>query len=458
MLWLRRDLRLHDNAAMMAALAEKAPVQAVFIFDSDILAQFARRDDRRLSFIATALCRMDAKLAAKGGGGIVALHGRAEVLVPKLVQALGAVQVSAAEDYEPGARARDAAVGRALGAQLRLVRDQVIFGPEDILREGEAPYKVFTPYAKAWRAKLTAAHVATLHGKGMLADIAQSRRACEAAGFEPLDFSRGPGHLLAQVGYDYAQDDLWGVDDGQRRLKGFLAHHAKDYKAMRNFMAVEGTSRLSPYLRFGLVSVRECVQGALEAGADTWLSELIWREFYAMNLFHFPESATTEWNPRWRGVLEWSGNEAHFTAWQEGRTGYPVVDAAMRQLLAEGWMHNRARMIVASFLTKHLRIDWRKGEEHFAQWLMDYDMASNVGGWQWAASTGTDAQPYFRVFNPRLQSEKFDPKGEYIRKFVPELRGVGGEDIHVPGGAYIAPIVEHGAAREAALAMFKRGT
>ncbi len=449
--WLRRDLRLHDHAALHAAAREGA-VQPVFVFDTDILAQFPNKDDRRLSFIAATLCRMDAQLRAQGSGMLV-LHGAAQGLIPKLAEALQA-KVFAAEDYEPGARMRDASVGKA--TSLRLVKDQVIFAPTEILRDGVAAYKVFTPYGKAWRAQLSPAQVTPSSVEGI--KFADVRARAKAAGFAVLTLD-SPEQLLAQVGYRYKHDDLWTVDDAQTRLMDFAETKARNYKNTRDIMAIEGTSRLSPYLRFGLVSVRECVKAALDAGADTWLNELIWREFYAMNLFHVPESAVMEWNPKYRGVLEWSHDPAHLKAWQEGRTGYPLVDAAMRQLLEEGWMHNRARMVVASFLTKHLRIDWRLGEAHFAQELMDYDLASNVGGWQWAASTGTDAQPYFRVFNPTLQSERFDAMGDYIRRFVPELAGVDAKRIHEPHKhkvAYITPIVVHEKARLEAMAMFKR--
>lgn len=459
--WLRRDLRLHDHGALAAAFAAKLPVQPVFVFDSDILAQFPAKDDRRLSFLAARLCQMDAELR-KRGGGLLVLHGSAGLLIPKLAAALGAQGVTAAEDYEAATRARDMQVGKALGAQLRLVQDHVIFAPDAILRDGEAPYKVFTPYSKAWKEALAPAAISgrAVHDKGRYADFDAMRGLAAQAGLAPIDLSQGAAHALAQVGYTYHEDRLWTVHDVPKRLRDFLAHKAKGYKDTRDIMGMEGTSRLSPYIRFGLVSIRECVQGAVEMGADTWLNELIWREFYIMNLFHFPESAHMEWNPKYRDVLEWSQDASQLAAWKEGRTGYPLVDAAMRQLLEEGWMHNRARMVVASFLTKHLRTDWRLGEAHFAQYLMDYEQASNVGGWQWAASTGTDAQPYFRVFNPTLQSERFDAKGDYIRRYVPELAKLSAKEIHAPwmfrGAGYIPPIVEHAKAREAALAMFKK--
>ncbi len=460
--WLRRDLRLHDHAALSHGLcATSGLIQPVFIFDTSILTRFPGRDDRRLSFIASVICALDQQLRAKGGGLLVLLGDPREVL-PKLVLHAHAAHIIAAEDYEPQTRARDAAVAKV--ASLVLVKDQVIFSPTELLRDKGEAYKVFTPYSRLWRAQLTPLAYAPYReqDKGRYAIIEESQKRAGEAGLRVLNPQDGPHALLQAVGYRYQPDALWPVDAGQARLQQFMAHHAAEYDEARNSMAAPGTSRLSPYIRFGLVSARECVAAAMAAGAQKWLSELIWREFYAMILYHFPESATTEWNPKYRKQLQWEDNPTHFAAWQEGKTGYPLVDAAMRQLLTEGWMHNRARMVVASFLTKHLRLDWRKGEEHFAQYLMDYDLASNVGGWQWAASTGTDAQPYFRVFNPTLQSEKFDPDGEYIRRYVPELRDAEAKTIHLPiqGGRprahYPGPIVDHAQARAAAIAMFKR--
>lgn len=459
--WLRRDLRLHDHAALHHALTGSLPVQPVFIFDTGILAAFPCRDDRRLSFIAATLCRMEAQLQQRGGGLLV-LRGKPQEIYPALVTALQAQALAAAEDYEPDARRRDAEIGRLLaGCDVRFVKDNVVVGPEDVLREGQ-PYKVFTPYSKGWRGAVDARQLAKLpiQDSGRYADAGAARRAAQAAGLEVLD-AHSPKAMLEAAGYHYRDDALWTVDGAQARLAAFIRQRAKSYADKRDLMATDGTSRLSPYLRFGLVSARECAKAGIEAGADAWVKELIWREFYAMILFHFPESAQMEWNPRYRGVLGWAHSPRHLEAWKEGRTGYPVVDAAMRQLRQDGWMHNRARMIVASFLTKHLRMDWRLGEVHFSQWLMDYDLASNVGGWQWAASTGTDAQPYFRVFNPVLQSRKFDPRGEYIRRYVPELKNAPDAALHAPWEAplaapYIPPLVRHEEARRAALDMFKQ--
>jgi deoxyribodipyrimidine photo-lyase len=454
LLWLRRDLRAYDHTALFHALQTGAPVQPVFVFDSDILADFPHKRDRRLSFIARALCALHMEYA-KRGGGVLVLYGKASEVIPRLAQALGARHIIAAEDYEPKARQRDAMVENAI-----FVKDQVIFAAQEIVKEDGTPYKVYTPYANRWRAMVTPLSVAAYgcEDRGHYADYAAMRLSAQQQGLEVLEMDAQA--MLARVGYALVEDALWPVTNVRERLRDFMAHNSSAYGHARDMMGQEGTSRLSPYIRFGRVSIRECVAAAMEAGAGVWLGELIWREFYAMILYHFPESAAIEWNPKYRGVLNWSENEAHFQAWQEGKTGYPLVDAAMRQLLEEGWMHNRARMVVASFLTKHLRIDWRRGEAHFAQYLMDYDMASNVGGWQWAASTGTDAQPYFRVFSPMLQSARFDPKGDYIKRYVPELQHAPPQGLHAPWEhpllvRYIAPIVDHASARLAAIAMFK---
>lgn len=447
-LWLRRDLRLHDHAALSAALAQEGPVQPVFVFDTDILARFSNPYDQRLTFLAHTLCALDTELK-KRGGRLLVFHGKATEIIPALAKE-GNARIFASEDYEPATRARDAYVAQQ--ASLTLVKDHLIFAPVDVLKNDGTPFKVFTPYAKAWRAKLSPGD----YGEYAIRD---NGRYAQLDTKGALSLDAGPETLLAQIGCQPASLSLWPVTNVRQRLDDFIARKASAYPTMRDMMGKDGTSRLSPYLRFGLVSIRETVRLAMEKGnAEKWISELVWREFYAMILYHYPESATTEWNAKYHG-LPWSHNAEHFAAWCEGRTGFPVVDAAMRQLLAEGWMHNRARMIVASFLTKDVQIDWRWGEEHFAQYLMDYEMASNVGGWQWCASTGTDAQPWFRIFNPLLQSEKFDPEGDYIRTYVPELAHIKGKAIHDPHplerGNYPAPIVDHAKAREKTLAMFK---
>lgn len=454
--WLRRDLRLHDHAALFHALAKPGHVQPVFVFDTEVLVRFANPADRRLSFIANALIDIDSQLK-KRGGGLLVLHGKASEVMPKLQKALGATEIFAAEDYEPSARERDALV------RPTLVKDQVIFDPREVVKEDGTPYKVFTPYSRAWLARLTPTSSAPyiIKDTGRYAEISDMRAQAQAAGLTVLDPGDGAKGMLADIGYQLAYLPLWAVPQASERVAAFVAAKIHYYKDKRDMVAEEGTSRLSPYLRFGLVSVRECLRAAQGMiGAEKWIAELIWREFYAMILYHYPESVRTEWNPAYRGTLAWKHEDELLSAWKEGMTGFPLVDAAMRELKTTGWMHNRARMVVASFLTKDLLLDWRLGEEHFAQLLMDYDQASNVGGWQWAASTGTDSQPWFRIFNPTLQSQKFDPAGKYIKRYVSELKDVPVEEIHAPSDLfrpknYPAPIVDHSEMREKALAMFK---
>lgn len=464
LVWLRRDLRLYDHAAFSAAAAEEW-VQPVFVFDSDILKRFSNKKDRRITFIASALWKIHCDLEKKNSGLLI-LHGRAAEIVPQLAQALKALRVICAEDFEPETRRRDAMVHEALGnigVGFTTVLDHLIFSPRDVLKADGSPYLVFTPYSKAWRARLSRQHIeerkVRLDANRFpgFAGIAETAR---DAGLAVIGMEDGVQGIVRQVGYEYNPHPLWNADGGRERLKDFVGRSINSYKAARDLMAENGTSMLSPYLRHGLVSIREAMRLAVEQPqSDTWVNELIWREFYAMILYHFPESARQEWQPRYR-ALRWVENLAQWQAFAEGQTGFPIVDAAMRQLLETGWMHNRARMIVASFLTKDLHLDWRLGEEHFAQWLMDYELASNVGGWQWAASTGTDAVPYFRVFNPLAQSRKFDATGEYIRRWVPELRHIRGEEIHQPSPLvrpkdYPAPIVDHGRERLQALEMYK---
>lgn len=463
--WLRRDLRLHDHAVLATALAEQGQVQPVFIFDTQILARFEGPADRRLIFLAEALCHMHSTLKQRGGGMLI-LHGKASDIMPKLAAALGPRAIVSAEDVEPATRARDAAVRKALPPTTRFIQviDHLLRAPGAVVKEDGTPYKVFTPYSKAWMSTHTPADHASyeVNDTSRYADHAALALKAKAAGLTCLDVGKGPESLLSSIGYRYRKDELWTVHDAKARLASFIEANLRGYKDQRDFMALNRTSRLSPYLRFGLISIRECLAAASEhtgKGPETWIKELLWREFYAMILYHFPDAVAHEFQHQYRAV-KWSYDPKRLKAFIQGRTGYPIVDAAMRQLLEEGWMHNRARMIVASFATKDLQLDWRLGEEHFAQYLMDYDLASNNGGWQWAASTGTDAQPYFRVFNPWLQSVKFDPQGDYIRRYVPELATLNDKEIHYPKGLlrptdYPPPIVDHATARDAAIAMFK---
>ena len=465
LVWMRRDLRLHDHAALATALGGEGPVQPVFIFDPAILARFTNKLDRRLSFIAETLCRIDGQLK-KRGGHLLVLHGDPVTLLPKLAQALQVDKLVLAADFEPATRARDKAVKEALPPATTLVRvlDHLLRAPQKMLKSDGTPYKVFTPYYKLWRRDLGPAEWAeyTVKDNGRYAVRDTIGKAVREAGLTPLDLGHGPARLLEQVGYIYKKDALWTVDDAQKRLHDFIAHRLENYTLGRDILAHRGTSHLSPYLRHGLVSVRECVRVAHEAGiGEKWISELGWREFYASVLYHFPEVVTQEFNPKYRGTIPWSYDKRLIEAFHSGMTGYPVVDAAMRELTTTGFMHNRARMIVASFVTKDFLLDWRIGEEFFAQYLMDYELASNNGGWQWGASTGVDASPYFRVFNPTLQSRKFDPQGDYIRAHVPELNHMSDKDIHAPWLAtnppknYPAPLVDHSKVKDRILPLFR---
>jgi len=466
LVWLRRELRLHDHVPLSLAMASPGAVQPIFIFDTDILSRFTNPKDRRVNFIARALMQMHTELK-KRGGGLLVLRGSPKDIIPKLAVKLGVTNIFAAEDYEPGTIARDAAVKAALPVTTRFVQalDHLIHAPYAVLKDDKTPFKVFTPYYKKWRAAISPATAgeAVVKDKGRYADVTESMKVAESAGLTIIDLDAGIMKALGAMGYEAVEDDFWPVEDAQERLADFMATKVASYVPARDFMAKHGTSRLSPYLRFGLVSARECLRAAEDAGiADKWISELAWRDFYAMVMYHWPEVVTCEFQPQYRGTIAWSGAGAHWEAFKKGMTGYPIVDAAVRELLQTGWMHNRARMIVASFLTKDLLIDWRLGEEFFAQHLMDYELASNNGGWQWAASTGTDAAPYFRVFNPVLQSKKFDGAGEYIRHYVPELEGLSDKDIHAPWELgmmrpknYPEPVVDHAAAKAKVLAAFK---
>lgn len=458
--WVRRDLRLHDHAALAAATSDFDGVAVVFVFDTNILKALPDRDDRRVSFIHRSLQVLDAKLRAKGSALLVRI-GDPVREIPKLAQELGAEAVFAARDYEPYAQARDRAVGEALGKtgiRFCTEKDSVMMEPHEVMGPNGA-YRVYTPYMKAWRKRFSiradgAEHVS--NPEALARDLDAFERPW---GFGEIGFVENDTRLEA------------GEDAALGRAKEFAAK-LDDYADARNFPAQAGTSALSAHLRFGTVSIRELARLAIQRGtpgAEKWLNELIWRDFYQAILFHFPQAATEPFQARYAGI-DYPGEEAHFEAWCEGRTGFPLVDAAMRNLKATGWMHNRLRMVVASFLTKDLLVDYRRGEAHFARYLLDFDLASNNGGWQWAASTGCDPQPYFRIFNPVSQSAKFDPEGVYIREWVPELRDLTGSAIHAPwtasemeltlagvelGRDYPLPIVDHAVQRERAIALLK---
>ncbi|HQR20979.1 MAG TPA: deoxyribodipyrimidine photo-lyase [Burkholderiaceae bacterium] len=466
LVWFRRDLRLDDHAALAAALASCRRVYCAFVFDQHILDPLraaGQRADRRVEFIHRSVTELDGELR-RLGGGLAVHHDHAAAAIPRLASELSVDAVYAGDDYEPYARERDAAVERALAATgQRFVRckDHVIFEKSDVMTADRRPFSVYTPYRNAWLRRLVADDVAsrtTHEGRERLA--------------APIALSGMP--TLADLGFvetNLAQLSLGtGASGGARALADFRSRIDR-YDEARNFPAVRGPSYLSVHLRFGTVSIRELVRTARATrspGAATWLAELIWRDFYQMILWHHPHVAERAFRPEYDRI-EWeSGPQAdtHFAAWCDGRTGYPLVDAAMAQINQTGYMHNRLRMVVASFLTKDLGIDWRRGERYFADHLNDFDLAANNGGWQWAASTGCDAQPYFRIFNPVTQSQKFDPDGSFIRRYLPRLAGFTAKEIHAPwlasgarqreagceiGTDYPAPIVDHADARKRTL-------
>ena len=462
--WLRRDLRTEDHRVFYEAQQLGRPVLPVFVLDTQVLARFTNQQDMRLSFLATRIAHMHQKLQ-QWGSGMLVVHGKAAEVIPRVCAALRASHLVAGRDLEPACILRDQAVEQALRntpCSMQLVLDHLIRAPEDVLKDDGAPYVVYTPFSKRWLASYTQADSAEYTVKHTeFGDVATAAALLREAGLSVLD-AANPQAMLAVAGYELVDLPIWhGADDAQAALKHFTAHHVYHYKEKRDLPAEDKTSKLSPYLRFGCVSVRACLR-AVEGGkgAATWVNELIWREFYAHILYHFPHVVTQEFQAHYHGTLHWRDDAEALERWKQGKTGYPFVDAAMRQLLQDGWMHNRARMVVASFLCKDLQIDWRKGEEHFAQHLMDYDLASNNGGWQWSASVGTDAQPWFRIFNPILQSKKFDPDGEYIRRYVPELAHMPTAHMHepwkyYPPASYPQRMVDHYTAREDTLAMFK---
>jgi len=455
--WFRRDLRLADNTALRHAATAGERLVPVFVLDDAIL---ARRDTgaARVRFLLENLHALAAGLAARGSRLIVVRDDPAVVL-PRVARAVGATAVHWNMDYEPYARARDVRVAEALAAAgIRALawKDQVLFEENEILTGTRRPFTVFTPYARAWRAQKAAGpkEAPPLPPPPDLAGVASTGLPA------PSDLGFASAANLPEAGEAAAL----------ARLRTFVDRDLHDYERRRNLPGERGTSGLSPYLRFGVVSVRtvHAATAGRSLGARTFTTELIWRDFYQQLLFHHPNVERQAFKPALR-TLAWENDRGLFAAWQRGETGFPIVDAAMRQLRATGWMHNRCRMVVASFLTKDLLIDWRWGERHFMRELVDGDLAANNGGWQWAASTGTDAQPWFRIFNPTSQGEKFDPDGAYVRRWVPELAAVPNRWIHQPwalgapeaakaglvlGKTYPERIVLHEERRPRALAMY----
>ena len=473
LVWFRRDLRCHDHAALHYALRTAERVHCAFIFDTDILDALPTRCDRRVDFIHASLQALDGALndlSHAGGGagsGMLVRHGSAVQHIVQLAVSLGVSHVYANRDYEPDAIARDAAVAAQLAAHgigWADFKDQVVLEQNEVLTQAGTPFSVFTPYRNAWLKQVDAFQL-----KPYPIDKYAARLAAKPAGETLVP--------LAALGFtpsNLAQLPIPTGTQGARQLLADFATRISDYRTARDFPARKGVSYLSVHLRFGTVSIREVAALAHglgqqdNEGAATWLSELVWRDFYQMILWHHPHVVSHAFKPTY-DHLSWDDAPQLWAAWCEARTGYPLVDAALRQLLQTGYMHNRLRMVVASFLTKDLGIDWRRGERFFAQHLNDYDLAANNGGWQWAASTGCDAQPWFRIFNPTTQSQKFDPEGRFIRRYVPELARLPDKYLHAPSTAsaalllqagvrlgvdYPAPVVEHAAARQRTLMRF----
>jgi len=457
--WIRRDLRLDDNQALSLALARGERVVPVFVLDLLLLTS-AYSGVRRVAFMLEGLRRLDARLRERGSH-LVVREGDPVEQLSRLVSESGAAAIYAEECVSPYARQRDAQVAEQL--PLHLTGGLVVHPPDAVVKADGQPYTVFTPFSRAWKA-LSPPQARDL--------VPVSKRITTPGDLHSLPIPPKPVMPDAML-------FPAGEAEARRRLDDFLRSSIYTYADARNRMDLDGTSRLSPYLRFGMISARRMAVAALDAaqrapnrearkGAETWLDELIWREFYVSILRHFPNVRRESFRPGMRGI-SWRNDARDFQAWREGLTGYPVVDAAMRQLAATGWMHNRVRMIVASFLVKDLLIDWRWGERFFMQHLIDGDPAANNGGWQWTAGTGTDAAPYFRIFNPVLQGQKFDPEGAYVRSWIPELASVPDRFIHKPwqmvpemqhaigcviGRDYPAPIVDHKQARARALTAY----
>lgn len=463
LVWLRRDLRLNDHTALSAALLQYERVVPVFMLDRTIL-DLLPRTDRRVAFILGCLAEIKASLQAHGSDLLVRV-GDPRVEIPLLARQFHAATVHANRDYEPAAIARDADIARQLasdGIDWQDHKDQVIFEQGEILTQTGTRFSVFTPYWRKWRARLApldaAEYAVTPHLTHFATLTPEALPSIEELGFTTVDLH---GVTPGQCGADTLRDDF--------------AERIARYQELRDFPAKKGVSYLSVHLRFGTVSIRELVRLALQdgsAGAECWLKELCWREFYQQLLWHCPELVERTFRPEFDN-LPFPNNPDWFAAWCAGNTGYPLVDAGMRQLNQTGFMHNRLRMIVASFLVKDLLIDWRWGEAYFAEKLLDFDLASNNGGWQWAASVGCDAQPWFRIFNPVTQSQRFDPNGRFIRRYCPELAKLPDTALHAPwlakpeelvavgvqlGRDYPPPIVDHSIQRQAALALFKSAT
>ena len=421
--WFRRDLRVNDNAGLYHALKEGQPVMPVFIFDTNILDDLEDNNDARVNFIHNSLVELNEKLITMGSG-LQVFHGTPEHVFDKIISEFNVEKVFTNTDYELYATERDNNIKlllRKRGISFYSYKDQVIFEKNEIVKEDGSPYVVFTPYSRKWKSVLNDFYLREYPSEKYFRNFYQ---------FFPAEIPS-----LESIGFKKSNLQIPTKDVPDSIIK--------NYKNERDFPGEDGTSRLGIHLRFGTISIRELVRYVKNI-SEVYLNELIWREFYQMVLFHFPHVSRGEAFKKEYDRIEWRNDEREFLLWCQGKTGYPMVDAGMRQLNETGFMHNRVRMVTASFLTKHLLIDWRWGEAYFARLLLDYDFASNNGGWQWSAGSGCDASPYFRIFNPTAQAKKFDPELKYIKKWVPELNSF----------SYPAPIVEHDSARQRCLLVF----
>lgn len=422
--WFRRDLRIEDNSALYHTLKSGNPVQPIFIFDTTILEKLSNKSDARVSFIHQSILKLQEKVREFGTTLDVRI-GKPMDIWQNLVDEYDVKLVYANRDYEPYARERDKAVYEFLaekGIEFKAKKDHVIFEKNEVLKDNGTPYLVFTPYSKKWKSILNDFYLKPYPSEQLTNWSQQSIKeipTLEQIGFKPTNLTFPTESLDKNI--------------------------VKTYNETRDTPSINGTTKMGLHLRFGTKSIRKLASNARKMN-ETYLNELIWRDFYSCILWHYPKVVGNNFNSKYDGII-WRNNEEEFAKWCDGKTGYPIVDAGMRELNATGYMHNRVRMIVASFLSKHLLIDWQWGESYFAEKLLDFELASNNGGWQWAAGTGVDAAPYFRVFNPELQTKKFDPQLKYVKKWVPEFGT----------SKYPSPIVDHKFARERALATYKEG-
>jgi deoxyribodipyrimidine photo-lyase len=422
--WFRRDMRLEDNAGLYEALSGEYPVLPLFIFDKHILDELPK-DDARVTFIHKELQKMRSHLQDHFGSSIATYHDTPEKVFKKLLEDYDIEAVYTNRDYEPYAQKRDAKINALLaenGVEFHDFKDQVIFEKTEVEKNDGGMYLVFTPYMKQWKKEFESVELKPFPSEDKLDNTFKNTRL--------------PNLSLSDMGFETSSIKVSDYNLDKELLK--------NYEDTRNLPAIDGTSRLSPHLRFGTVGYRKVVEKSLSVDDEAFLNELIWREFYKAILYHYPETQDRAFKPKYDRI-QWRNNEDEFEKWKKGETGYPIVDAGMRQLNKTGWMHNRLRMVVGSFLCKHLLIDWRWGEAYFAEKLLDYEMSSNVGGWQWVAGSGVDAAPYFRVFNPYSQTDRFDKEKKFIQKWVPEH----------DSNNYPEPMVEHKVARERCLKTYK---